>query len=565
MKKKLILIILILLLLCGCAGPEEPVSTEPSRSYEVFDSGYYFASADKVYVFQDDRPVFSLDNTFYDAPIWVELKTQQPAAIYYTTDGTEPDQTDILYDPQEGIYFTTSRGSFPAARTIKARAYYDDGTASAVAVHTYFCANDIGERFTTAVFSITGEAEVLTEGPDGIFYGDNYNQRGDDSEREVHIEAWDAAGTRIFSQYCGIRIYGGASRASSIKSTKIYARKSYQSGIGKFHTDIFGTAAQDGTVIAEYDKLVLRNTGNDFQFGFIRDELCQTLAMQAGYQDYEAVVPAVVYLNGDYYGLFWLHESYCDDYFKEKYPNTDAQGEFIVAEGTERWKNTEEDGGDEVYAEEYNQIYETYAEADLTVQETYDALCKRIDIENYLDYFAFNIYINNNDWPQNNYRCYRYVPAEGEKFDSVYDGRWRYLLHDTDFSFGLYGMKETAADYNNISKILDPKSDRYAPLFASLMHRSDCREYFMNKLTELSEGALSGQNVTQTLYAMHVLRCTEQDFLYLHMDNLRKKGDDSFWTSAYTLAENMDMIRAFANERDDYILSYARNALKAYE
>lgn len=563
--KKLLLIALVLVLLCGCAGPEDPVTTEPTKNYEVFDGGYYFASADKVYVFPDDKPVFSLDNTFYDAPILVELKTAKTAEIYYTTDGSEPDQSDKLYDPTEGIYFTTSRGNFPAARTIKARAYYADGTVSAVAVHTYFCLDDIGDRFTTAIFSITGEESVLTGKPDGIFYGENYNNRGDESEREVHIEAWDAAGERLFSQYCGIRIYGGASRATSIKSTKIYARKRYSSGIGKFHTDIFGTPAQDGTVVAEYDKLVLRNAGNDFQFGFIRDELCQTLAKQAGFQDYEAVVPAVVYLNGEYYGLFWLHESYCDDYFKEKYPNDKAQGKFIVAEGNEQWKDTSEDGGDEVYAEEYNKIYETYANADLTVQETYDALCKVIDIQNYLDYFAFNTYINNNDWPQNNYRCYRYVPAEGEKLDGVYDGRWRYLLHDTDFSFGLYGMKETIASYNNIAKILNPKSDRYAPLFASLMHRSDCREYFLNKLTELSEGALSGQNVTQTLYAMHVLRCTEQDFMYQHMESLRKKGDDSFWSSAHTLAENMDMIRAFANERDDYILYYAWEALEKYE
>ena len=288
------------------------------------------------------------------------------------------------------------------------------------------------------------------------------------------------------------------------------------------------------------------------------------MAQQAGFADYEAVVPAVVYLNGEYYGLFWLHESYCDDYFKEKYPNADAQGEFVVAEGTERWKNTEEDGGDEVYAEQYNRMYDTYAGADLTVQETYDGLCSQIDVENYLRYCAFNIYINNNDWPQNNYRCYRYVPAEGENFDGVYDGRWRYLLHDTDFSFGLYGWDETGAAYNNISKILDPNSDRYAPLLDALLHRSECREFFMNELTALSQEALSGKNVTETLYAMHVQRCTEQDYYYLHMEALREKGDSSFWTSAHTLAENMDMIRSFANSRDDYILMYADRALRKY-
>lgn len=568
--KLLTILLCITLTLCGCGG-EEPVpeETAPQETVygEVFQHGYTAAAPDKVYEFPDDRPVFSLENTFYSTQILIELKTKEPADIYYTTDGSEPDRTDILYDPEEGIYLLPEKSDFPSALTYKARAYYPDGTESAVAVHTYFCAENIEERFTTPVFVISGEAAVLTEGPDGIFFGENYHHRGDDTEREVFMEGWDENGNRLFAQYCGIRIYGGASRANSIKSMKLYARKSYSSGIGKFHMDIFQTPVEDdsGKIVDEYDKLVLRNSGNDHQFGFIRDELCQNLAMQAGFTDYEAVVPAVAYLNGEYYGFFWLHESYCDDYFKNKYPNKEAQGEFIIAEGTDQHKNEDEDEGKEVHSIEYNNTYGAFADADLTNETIYNQLRMHIDVENYLDYFAFNIYINNNDWPQNNYKCYRYVPAEGERFEGVYDGRWRYLLHDTDFSFHIYSSNEVAADYNNIEKILDPESNRYAPLFAALMHRADCREYFLAKLTELSEGVLSGENVTETLYTMHIDRCTEQDYMYAHMSALRKAGDESFWSSAYTLAENMDLIRAFANDRDDYILRYAEEALSQFE
>lgn len=568
---RLLAAVLCVVLLCGCglvpADPTESTQPQQTAPQEVLQKGQIAASADKVYEFVDDRPVFSLEGSFYSYSILVELKTAEPATIYYTTDGSEPDQSDILYDPQEGIPISRQARDFPTAHTIKARAYYPDGSQSAVAAHTYFSAKDLQERFTTVVVSVSGPAEELTEGPDGIFYGDNYNERGDDTEREVFISAWDETGEELFAQYCGVRIYGGASRGNSIKSMKIYARKSYSSGIGKFHTDIFGTPVEDGSgkVVAEYDKLVLRNCGNDFQFGFIRDELSQTLAMQAGFTDYEAVVPAAVFLNGEYYGLFWLHESYCDDYFKNKYPNAEAQGEFVIAEGNERYKNEEEDDGKEVYAQEYNAMYETYSQADLTDEEVYAQLQQLIDVENYLDYFAFNIYINNWDWPQNNYKCYRYVPAEGEQLDGVYDGRWRYLLHDTDFSFHIYGSDDVAADYNNIRLILSPSSDRYAPLLDALLHRKDCRDYFLDKLKQLSEGALSGENVTKTLYAMHVERCTEQDYMYMHMENLKKAGDHSFWSSAYTLAENMDMIRAFANERDDHILEYAEKILLKYQ
>lgn len=556
--------VLGLLLLCGCQE-EVPVPSE-TGSPEVFEHGYYCAAPDKAYEFPDNAPVFSLEGAFYDHPILVELKTQKEAQIRYTLDGTDPNESSLCYDPTEGLYFQEGGRDKPKVIVIRARAYYPDGSISGVSCRTYFCGTNVSERFSTAVFSVSGDPAVLTEGPDGIFYGKNYSQRGDESERAVFIEAWDAQGQRMFAQHSGIRIYGGASRESSIKSTKLYARKEYGSEVGKFHTDIFGTPVEDGSgaVVKEYDKLVLRNAGNDYQFGFIRDELVHTLAKQAGFTDYEAVVPAVMYLNGEYYGLFWLHESYCDDFFKNKYPNEEAAGEFVVVEGTERGKNTQEDGGKELYAEEYNRMYDIYAYADLTDEETYQSLRQLVDVENYLDYCAFNIYINNYDWPQNNYKCYRYVPLDGEDFTGVYDGRWRYLLHDTDYSFHIYEQKQVAATYNNIREILKPSSDRYAPLLDALMHRAECREYFLGKLTEYSEGVLSGENVTKRLYELHTLRCTELDYYYAHMDDLRKKGDSSFWTSANTLAENMDMIRAFANQRDDYILKYAEMALEAY-
>ena len=547
-------------------GPTQqttPDSGTASSPQEVYEYGYIAAVADKQYTFPDDRPVFSLDNAFYDKPILVELKTAQEAEIYYTTDGSEPDENSERYE--DGIYILPKASDFPKAITISARAYYPDGTVSAVAIRSYFCTRGAQERFTTAVFVLTGDPDDLTKGPDGIFYGENYHARGEESERPVYIEAIDKDGNRLFAQHAGVRIYGGASRANSIKSMKLYARKRYDPNHGKFKLDLFGTPAQDGSTVEKYDKLVLRNCGNDFQFGFIRDELCQVLAAQAGFADYEAVVPAVAYLNGKYYGFFWLHESYCDDYFKEKYPNENAQGEFIIAEGNEQHKSEEEDGGDEVYAAEYNAMYETYAYADLRNEETYAKLCGLVDIENYLDYCAFNIYINNNDWPQNNYKCYRYVPAKGEKAGTgVYDGRWRYLLHDTDFSLGMYDWEETAASYNNIQQIMDPESSRYAPLFAALMRREDCRTYFVSKLETLSKTVFSRENVTRVLYTMHIDRCTEQDYFYQHMENLRKRGDHSFWANSTHLAQNMDAIRAFAAERGEYIMSYTRNAFSIF-
>ncbi len=552
-------------LLCGCNdAPSTTESQETTEAPPVVIS----APEDKVYIFESNAPVFSLEESFYSADLSVELKTAYEAEIYYTTDGSEPDKNATRY--AEPLYFTCEDTDFPTAHTIKAKAYYSDGTESATSVHTYFTAKGAAERFSEYVFSISGDPAALTEGPDGIFYGENSELRGRESEREVYLTAWDPSGEVILSQYCGVRIYGGASRYNTIKSMKLFARKSYgnDAGIGAFHTDLFQTPLADGSglVIDEYDKLVLRNSGNDFQFGFIRDELCQTLAAEAGFADYEALVPAVCYLNGEYYGLFWLHETYCDDYFKDKYPNDAALGKFIICEGTDTEKDVEEDDADSVHAEDFNAMYAQYSEADLTDAALYEELCAMMDVENYLDYFAFNIYINNRDWPQNNLRCYRYVPMEGEvPGEGVYDGKWRFLVHDMDYSMGMYEQPEVLADYNTLGHILTEGDERYSPLFAALLEREDCRTYFSDKIHEYADGVLDGAHITEVCSSLNGSRYLEQMKYYSHLENLRNEGDGTIWTHSSHLGGQLDIIYDFAEQREDYMLQYLEDCLAAYE
>ncbi len=558
-------VLCLLLPMTGCAktsAPTESAVESAAESQEVIIS----APADKTYIFTDNAPVFSLDKSFYNASISVELKTANAAEIYYTEDGSEPDKQSTPYtDP---IYYACENTNFPTAHTIKAKAYYPDGTESAVSVHTYFAAIGADSRFSEYVFSLSGDPALLTEEPDGIFTGKNFKLRGRESERQVHLSAWGPDGSQILGQYCGVRIYGGGSRENSIKSMKLFARKSYPSGLGSFRTDLFQTPVEDGSgdVVEKYDKLVLRSGGNDFQFAFIRDELCQMLAKEAGFTDYENLVPAVAYLNGDYYGLFWLHESYCDDYFKEKYPNPAAMGQFVVIEGTDTEKDVEEDDEDSIHAEDFNAMYAAFSTADLTDDAVYAALCEQMDVENYLDYFAFNIYINNRDWPQNNFRCYRYCLPQGEAAgEGVYDGKWRFLLHDMDYSMGMYEQDELKADYNVLSHILKEGDERHSPLFAALMERGDCRTYFAEQIHALADGVLDGEHIKEVCSQLNGSRYVEMMKFYTHLDNLRNAGDRSIWAYSGHLSDQLRVIQQFAERREEHMLAHLEEALLSYE
>ena len=56
---------------------------------------------------------------------------------------------------------------------------------------------------------------------------------------------------------------------------------------------------------------------------------------------------------------------------------------------------------------------------DLTNDVIYEKLCELIDVENYLEYYALQIYILNEDWPHNNYKVYRYYAAQGKNTENL--------------------------------------------------------------------------------------------------------------------------------------------------
>lgn len=516
-------------------SPPTPIPTPTGTPGEVCfsEAGYFFE-----------------DNTFLELSV---ASGKKEGYITYTLDGSEPTKNETIYT--EPILLVTNTGDFPNVYSVRAKAWYDDGTESDTYVHTYFLNDSIFSRYTTTVFSINGDPEELTDGPEGILYGENYKNRGLKSERKVYIEAISPEGTRLFEQFSGVRVFGGTSREHAVKSLKLFARSEYQNNKGTFGTSVFGSTTLDGKKpIKKYDKLVLRNGGDDFQSAFLRDEMIQRLAADAGFAAYEAVVPAVAYVNGSYYGFYWLHESYCDKYFQ--YRNGKSDGTYIVLEGSDKYKSVMGDADEIAAAKEYNAIYNKYAYSNLTNDTTYQALCSLVDVENYLDYMALNMYVANYDWPQGNYRCFRYYAAEGEDYGSgEKDGRWRFLMHDADTGFGTYqSTSDAGAARNDFEQVLTSSGSRYSPLLTALLKRTDCRDYFINKMLEYMNGALSYENICTVLDQMLSERDTELNYYYKHLNTLKK--DHEIYARPERTALHIERIRSFAKQRPDYIRKY---------
>src|SRR5690606_29859663 len=241
----------------------------------------------------------------------------------------------------------------------------------------------------------------------------NYNQRGPEWERPAHIEFYEPDGTLGFSEDVGIRIYGAASRANPIKSLRVQFRKEY--GKGRLEYPLFPGLAYD-----RFDSFVLRSAGNDHDGAYLRDAFMQSLLDETRL-DTLAYRPAILFINGEYWGIHNIRERGDEDYFDEKYGIGKAELDLL--------ENHAEDGRGP--NEHYNALIEMLRTSDVKDPAVYKRVNEAIDVDNFIDYQIAQIYFDNGDWPGNNIRFWR----ENKPFDpaSPYgrDGRWRWLVYDT--------------------------------------------------------------------------------------------------------------------------------------
>lgn len=471
---------------------------------------------------------------FYDEAFTLTAKYDTAAKLYYTLDGSSPESSDSRKLYENGIEFKSSTKDIKSY-TIKLCLEKADGTYSDVLTHSYFVGEGINERFDTLIFSVSTDPYNLYDYEYGIFVPGklrddyiaqnpgvkveapdpaNFNMRGRDSERPIYLEVFEANGTCVISQNCGVRTFGGWSRAQDRKSMKLFARKEYDQLLNNFDYEFFPDVKDytDGTVIDSYKRLVLRNNANDENYCFMRDELIGSLASDTTIEDTQNARPCAVFLNGEYYGFFWLHEVYDDNRLEDIYDGT-QDTDWAVLKGGEYYKNEDEDDDLNVKAvDQYKQMYNKYAYGDLTDDALFEQLCSEIDIDNFLLYYAINIYVGNHDWPRGNYAVYKYYGTESG--EGALDGRWRWLLYDTEYSLGLYGEKAEQDVFKSVLGLAN--DDKDSALLQSVLKRQDMLEKFLNIMCDLMYGEFSPETFRARQAELAAIRDNELYYALEH-------------------------------------------------
>lgn len=344
----------------------------------------------------------------------------------------------------------------------------------------------------------------------------NYKQRGRAWEREVHVDLFEAnpdSAECVLSQDCGIRIQGNYSRSDLIKGFRLYARSDY--GPKNFKYPVFGESHTDdaGSTLTKFKSLTLRNGGNcafttkysdTFWQGLVADLDCETQASR----------PAIVYINGEYWGLYILQEDYSADYFADTHGvNKNAvvvyKGDAeALALGYKLDEGELPEGvtDERFYFADLLKFFDTHDS--LADMADYDEFVKLVDPESVRDYFAVECWINNKwDWPGKNWSMWRVasdaeragergqsgMPASEGEAENIYnDGRWRFCFYDMEFG----GVSGASDAYTNTIKednykpkgLLDMNTENPAVLcFAYLMTNSAFKADFRSKLVSLSQ------------------------------------------------------------------------------
>ena len=454
------------------------------------------------------KPSFSLESGFYKQDIEVKLSNESQADIYYTTDGSTPNKNSKLYKDPIHIDKTS---------VIRAVSIDKSGFVSKIAGHTYL----IDEDITLPIVSIMIDKKYLYDEKIGIYK--NYER---DWSRAGSIE-YIKNGKSEFLEDVGISIYGGSSRQFPIKSFAISTKKKYGSKYIEY--PLF----DDKPDINKVRSFILRNGGNDYNQTLMRDAIVHKIAKEIGDIDYLSYQPVVVFLNGKYYGIMGLREKKGAHYIASNHDiDKDNLDVFTIS-----YKKLLTNSGD---ISSFTKLIEFVENNPLKDNKNYKYVKTQIDIKNLIDYIIVESFVGNIDWINNNIKAYK-EHKDGSK--------WRFILYDTDFAFGLINPNKNVDEKYNllIDKFGRLKDQPFAKLFNVLMKNDEFKNEFISRYNELLDTVFKPSNIDSIIEDIEIKLSPEISRHFKNLFGESSKMDYDKWQ------DNVQKIYEYVEKRNDIV------------
>jgi len=253
---------------------------------------------------------------------------------------------------------------------------------------------------------------IYMEGPNAQskepHYGANYWL---DKEIPVTVELMEpGTSSPAFAKNAGLKIFGNYSRQNDKKSVAITFREKY--GDSHLKYPLFPEFPE----LNKFKVFLLRNNGSNYGNDYIRDRLASSVSEGLGV-DYQRGRFAVVYYNGEYFGIHSIRERSTADYFETHYGLDPDKIDLLKAD------NAVSAGS----AVDYVALMDWLESNHLDKEENYAYIASQIDVDNFINYMHTELFANNRDWPANNLKKWRNTSSKTP---------WKWFLYDLDFGFG---------------------------------------------------------------------------------------------------------------------------------
>ncbi len=524
---------------------------------------------------------FSHESGFYKDPFSLSISVPEGYKVYYTTNCNDPlqdpsaemlseDETIEIYDKSAeadsfsdilvtgtGNYMYIPKDPVDKCFVLRACVVNLSNLRSRTVTKTFFIGYDEKDGYTDIpILTLTSDPYDLYDEENGLFVSDRWTSDTNRQEIEADMTFLDENRNFVFEQKVGIRIRGTSTRDKHQKNLNVYARSRYD-GNTTFKDPLFSDVARTHSFTLRQDGMDRLVAGQGFLQDLVSDRAIST-------QDY---FPTVVFLDGEYYGIYNLYERFSEDYVEEHY-GVDKDNTWIVKKGgaaSSMEANCTDAAND--YTNLMHFICNYGQTNDLSDPDTYELLTERVDMQSLCDILAVQLYIGNEDFSMaQNITAWR--SSVIDPANPYADGKWRFVIYDLDFT-----LECTANDFTYTSSynpFTQPQPwagggflnwaynwDRNYPFSLNLLKSADFVEQFSATFEEIATVNFAFDRVNAEMN-----RCITR--LLPNMEKYVARYHSWYRDGAETLEEdfyaNMLPDRTYLETRAQYVIPYMRAA-----
>jgi hypothetical protein len=448
-------------------------------------------NASAIYLGYAAKPSFDLAAGFYPSAVTVTITNNEPSStIYYTTDGTLPTTASAIYSSPITISTTKILKALAKSTNLQL-------LSSLIEYNTYF----INVNHTMSVVSIAAtQLNTLANGSGSLTPSGS-------------MEYFDTLGVRRAKTYGGFNRHGQDSWALNQRSLDFAARDEMGYDYTIRH-QMFPQTPRD-----KFQRITLRAAGDDnFPADgsashqgdcHVRDAYVHMLAKNGGMDlDVRRAVKTIVYLNGQYWGIYDIREKPDDHDYTDYYYGQDK----FHLQYLEYWGGWIYEYGGMQARTDWEALRSYILSNSMVNQANFDSVATQLDMISLADYVLVNSFVVCSDWLNWNTGWWRGTDTTGGH------RKWGYILWDNDATFNYYINYTNVPSTQYNALICGPQTQNatyysdpllHLDVLSKLLTNPTFNTWYINRAIDLSNSVFGCTNMLQQLDSIVALLTPE--------------------------------------------------------